>query len=104
MLGGAVPALTWPSGLWQGAGGTVAALEQEATMAQVTPFTVAVAEEVLVDLRDRLARTRWIDGLGADERDEWTYGVSRSYLQELCTYWRTTFDWRGQEAILNAFD
>ena len=38
------------------------------------------------------------------EGSEWTYGVSRSYLQELCDYWRTTFDWRAQEAILNSFD
>ena len=46
-------------------------------------------------------RTRFIDDF---DRDGWTYGVSRSYLQELCEYWRTTFDWRAQEAILNAFE
>jgi epoxide hydrolase len=66
-----------------------------------TPFTVAVPEETLVDLRDRLARTRFIDDF---DGNEWTYGVSRSYLQELCEYWRTTFDWRAQEATLNSFD
>ena len=66
-----------------------------------TPFTVAVPEETLVDLRDRLAgRASSTTSTGS----EWTYGVSRSYLQELCEYWRTTFDWRAQEAILNAFD
>jgi pimeloyl-ACP methyl ester carboxylesterase len=66
-----------------------------------TPFTVAVREETLVDLRDRLDRTRFIDDF---DGNEWTHGVSRSYLQELCEYWRTTFDWRAQEAILNSFD
>ena len=70
-------------------------------MESCTPFTVAVPEETLVDLRDRLARTRFIDDF---DGNEWTYGVSRSYLQELCEYWRTTFDWRAQEAILNSFD
>ena len=47
------------------------------------------------------ADARFIDDLAADE---WTYGVSQTYLRELCDYWRTTFDWRAQEAILNGFD
>ena len=67
-----------------------------------SPFRVAVPEETLADLRDRLARTRFIDDFPGG--DGWDYGVSRSYLQELCDYWRTTFDWRAQEAILNSFD
>ena len=59
-------------------------------------FRAAVPEETLADLRDRLARTRFIDDFPS--ADGWDYGVSRSYLQELCDYWRTTFDWRAQEA------
>ena len=70
-------------------------------MEQLAPFTVAVPEEVLTDLRARLERTRFIDDFAADE---WTYGVSLTYLRELCDHWRTTFDWRAQEAILNGFD
>lgn len=70
-------------------------------MGPCTPYTVAVAEDTLVDLRERLDRTRFIDDFDATG---WTYGVSRSYLQELCEYWRTRFDWRAQEAILNSFD
>jgi microsomal epoxide hydrolase len=74
---------------------------KEVVVESCTPYTVAVPEELLVDLRDRLARTRFIDDF---EGNEWTYGVSLRYLQELCEYWRTTFDWRAQEAILNSFD
>ena len=70
-------------------------------MEDCTPFTAAVPEETLVDLRDRLRRTRFIDEF---EGSDWTYGVSRPYLLELCDYWRTTFDWRAQEALLNSFD
>lgn len=66
-----------------------------------TPFTVAVPEETLIDLRDRLDRTRYFDSFGGDG---WDLGVSHSYLVELCEYWRATFDWRAQEAIINAFD
>ena len=58
-------------------------------------------EAALVELRERLGRTRYFDSFAGDG---WDHGVSRSYLQDLCEYWRTTFDWRAQEAILNSFD
>lgn len=64
------------------------------------PFEVSIAEDDLVDLRSRLARTRWIDGF---PEVGWELGVSRGYLQDLCGYWATTFDWRAQEALLNAY-
>jgi pimeloyl-ACP methyl ester carboxylesterase len=66
----------------------------------ITPFTIAVADEVLDDLRDRLARTRWPDQIpGAG----WDYGAELSAVQDLCEYWRTTFDWRRAEALLNSW-
>lgn len=63
-------------------------------------FTVHVGDDVLADLRARLAQTRWPDQVGAD----WAYGTPVAYLQSLCAYWRDGFDWRAQEAALNAFD
>jgi pimeloyl-ACP methyl ester carboxylesterase len=66
------------------------------------PFAVDVPEEALADLRDRLRRTRFFEDVVPDSG--WTYGVSQAYLRELCQYWRTTFDWRAQEAMLNSFD
>jgi len=68
---------------------------------EVTSFRVEVPDAVLDDLRDRLARTRLpnqVDGAG------WTQGTERSYLVELLAYWRDAFDWRAQEARINAFD
>ena len=67
----------------------------------IRPFTVAVPDAVLEDLRLRLVRTRLPDELdGAD----WDYGTPRGYLRELLAYWRDEYDWRAQEARLNAFD
>ncbi|CAN5649039.1 epoxide hydrolase [soil metagenome] len=66
----------------------------------IQPFVVNVPEADLADLRDRLARTRWPDelpGVG------WTYGASLEYVKELAEYWRTSFDWRAQEAELNRY-
>jgi len=67
---------------------------------EIRPFRIEVAQETLDDLEQRLARTRWpdqIDGTG------WDYGTDRAYLQELCSYWRDGYDWRAQEAALNAW-
>ncbi len=58
------------------------------------PFTVNVADEILEDLRVRLARTRWPDQV---EQAGWDSGTDLSCLRELVHYWLTTFDWREQE-------
>jgi len=65
------------------------------------PFAIHVDDDVLSDLRDRLERTRWPQAI---EPENWTYGTSANYLNALADYWRTTFDWRKQEASLNRFD
>ena len=66
----------------------------------IRPFTIDVPEEVLVDLHERIAQTRFPDEVGSD----WTYGTDLAYLKELLTYWRETFDWRQHERRLNEFD
>jgi pimeloyl-ACP methyl ester carboxylesterase len=59
-----------------------------------------VAEEVLDDLRARLARTRLpnaIDGIG------WDQGTELEYLSGLLAYWRDEYDWRRCERELAAY-
>jgi len=67
---------------------------------QRQPFTFTVPEEAIVDLRERLARTRYPDQAPGEP---WAYGTDLGYLQGLIDYWRTAFDWRAEEARLNAF-
>jgi pimeloyl-ACP methyl ester carboxylesterase len=69
--------------------------------AAVVPFKIQVADDVLRDLKARLARTRFPDDIGGAG---WDYGTNLPYLKELVTYWRDTFDWRTQERRLNQFD
>ncbi|MBW8485614.1 epoxide hydrolase family protein [Actinomadura parmotrematis] len=64
------------------------------------PFTVEVSDEVLADLRARLARTRWTDAVA----DGWGYGADTAYVKELCSYWGERFDWRARERELNELD
>jgi pimeloyl-ACP methyl ester carboxylesterase len=72
-------------------------MSSERTLEQ---FSVKVSDDVLADLRRRLANTRWPDQMAGTG---WDYGTDLGYLQELCEYWRTSFDWRGAEARLNAW-
>jgi pimeloyl-ACP methyl ester carboxylesterase len=66
----------------------------------VQPFTIAIPQADLDDLRERLARTRWIDEV---EGSGWIYGIDLGYLRELADYWQHTYDWRTHEAALNRF-
>ena len=64
------------------------------------PFVLDIPEPAIDDLRARLARTRFPDQApGAP----WTYGTDVGYLRGLIEHWRTGFDWRAQEARLNAW-
>jgi pimeloyl-ACP methyl ester carboxylesterase len=66
----------------------------------VEPFAIDVPDSVLDDLRARLERTRWPDELPGTG---WDYGSNLDYIKELVEYWRTKFDWRAQEKLINSF-
>jgi microsomal epoxide hydrolase len=70
-------------------------------MIDLKSFTLHVPEPVLTDLRQRLERVRWPDEPPGGT--PWQFGTDLSYLQQFADYWRTSFDWRRQEAALNAF-
>jgi pimeloyl-ACP methyl ester carboxylesterase len=65
----------------------------------VTPFKIAVPDDVLDDLRERLRRTRFT---GASGPVPWVAGTDPAYLRELVGYWVDGFDWRAAEAGLNS--
>jgi microsomal epoxide hydrolase len=64
------------------------------------PFTLHIPEADIADLKARLARTRLPD---AAPGDAWAYGTSVEYMRGLLAYWREDFDWRAEEAKLNAY-
>jgi len=67
----------------------------------VEPFEIAVGDDVLADLQERLRRTRWPS---AAPGAPWSQGTDLAYLQELCAYWADGFDWRERESRLNAHE
>jgi pimeloyl-ACP methyl ester carboxylesterase len=67
--------------------------------AAVRPFRVDVPEEDLVELRRRIAATRWPTKELVEDRSQ---GVQLATMQELARYWATDYDWRKCEEKLNA--
>ena len=66
----------------------------------ITPFTIAVPDEVLADLRTRIRNTRWPP---AAPGAAWEQGADLAYLKELLHDWSDRFDWRARERELNRF-
>src|ERR1035441_3873983 len=62
------------------------------TMA-VERFSLPFSQHALDDLIDRLRRTRWPDQI---PRSEWEYGFDLAFLQDICQYWVSGFDWPAQ--------
>lgn len=67
----------------------------------MNPFSIAVPDEEIADLRARLRSARWPDEAPASD---WRYGTDLAYLQDLCASWADSYDWRQHEARLNEFD
>ena len=71
----------------------------ETADAAIRPFHVQVSEEALVDLRRRIAATRWP---GKEPVADASQGVQLATIQKLARYWGNEYDWRKCEAKLNA--
>jgi len=67
---------------------------------EVRPFTLAVEDIQIDDLRLRLDLTRWPDEAPVED---WSQGVPLNELRALLDYWRADYDWRRCERRLNAF-
>jgi len=67
---------------------------------QPAAFKLSVPAADIADLRERLGRTRFPDQAPGPA---WEYGSNVAWMQKLLEYWRNDFDWRAQEARLNAF-
>ena len=64
------------------------------------PFRLRIPDSAIDDLNRRLDHTRFPDQAPGEP---WAYGADVAYLKQLVEHWRSRFDWRAQEARLNAF-
>ncbi len=65
----------------------------------IHPFHFKAPDEALVDLRRRIAATRWPDKETVADSSQ---GVQLATMQELARYWGTDYDWRKIEARIDA--
>ena len=73
--------------------------EKPADATAIRPFQVDIPDEAIVDLRRRIAATRWPDKETVADQSQ---GAQLDKLQALVRYWGTGYDWRKTEAKLNA--
>ena len=64
----------------------------------IRPFRIDLPEAELIDLRRRIAATRWPDRETVNDQSQ---GIQLAKLQGLVRYWGTDYDWRKAEAKLN---
>lgn len=62
-------------------------------------FELRVPDGAIADLRARLALTRFPDPAPGPA---WAYGTDLAAMRSLVDTWRTAFDWRAAETVLNA--
>jgi pimeloyl-ACP methyl ester carboxylesterase len=70
-----------------------------ATSDEIRPFRFDVPDEQLVDLRRRIAATKWPEQETVTDASQ---GVQLATIQKLARYWGTDYDWRKVEARLSA--
>lgn len=64
----------------------------------IRPYRLAISEDAIDDLDDRLNQTRWANPLAGEP---WARGVPVACVWGLTEYWRDGYDWRGAEAEIN---
>jgi pimeloyl-ACP methyl ester carboxylesterase len=74
-------------------------LQETVTDVEIRPFQYRASDETLVDLRRRIAATRWPEREVVTDQSQ---GVQLATVQKLARYWQNEYDWRKVEAKLNA--
>ncbi|WP_217897048.1 epoxide hydrolase family protein [Granulicella rosea] len=67
---------------------------------KIEEFRLNVPQSQLADLHDRLTHTRWPERETVDDTSQ---GPQLAKVQALVAHWRTKYDWRKCEALLNGF-
>jgi pimeloyl-ACP methyl ester carboxylesterase len=71
----------------------------ETNTTEIRPFHVNFSDSQLVDLRRRVAATKWPERETVSDASQ---GVQLATMKELARYWATDYDWRKVEARLNS--
>ena len=67
-------------------------------MAEISEFKIDFLEADIEDLRTRIQNSRWPE---KETVDDWSQGVPLDYLQDICGYWASNYDWLKTQDRLN---
>ena len=70
-------------------------------MTDLRSLTITITDEVISDLKNRLALTRWPE---QETVTDWTQGVPLAYQQSLMDYWANDYDHQRLANRLNAYE
>ncbi|EPS29616.1 hypothetical protein PDE_04566 [Penicillium oxalicum 114-2] len=65
------------------------------------PYQIAVSDEDLHDLKQRLQLAKFPSQFESADQDFWDFGAPASEVKRLAKFWHDGFDWRKAEAELN---
>ncbi|EKM49131.1 uncharacterized protein PHACADRAFT_167305 [Phanerochaete carnosa HHB-10118-sp] len=69
--------------------------------ASPTPFQISIPQDALDAVRQKLTNAT-LPPPPPQSDDPWKYGVPNADLERILEHWKTTYDWRREEAALNA--
>jgi pimeloyl-ACP methyl ester carboxylesterase len=73
-------------------------------MIGLSAYRIDIPQLKLDAIHDAVAGFDWRDFPDlTEDGDDWSAGTSLAFLQRLCAYWTSGFDWRAQEAAINRF-
>jgi pimeloyl-ACP methyl ester carboxylesterase len=70
-------------------------------MPEPKPFKIAVSDDLLSFIKQRVDTARLPPGLDLPKGEEWSFGIPPSTISHLQEYWKTKYDWRAVEARIN---
>jgi len=71
------------------------------TSPEPKPFKIAVSDDLLSFIKQRVDTARLPPGLDLPKGEEWSFGIPPSTISHLQEYWKTKYDWRTVEARIN---
>jgi pimeloyl-ACP methyl ester carboxylesterase len=77
-----------------------AAAQQPAGDTSIRPFKFHASNDVLADLKRRIAATRWPERETVADASQ---GVNLETMKKLAAYWEREYDWRKAEAKINSY-
>ena len=66
----------------------------------IEEFKINVTDEEISNINTKIKNYPWSS---IEESNDWSLGTNKSYLQELCEYWVSDFDWKKHEKLINSF-